>query len=107
MTNVVKVGRFWLRIRGVDFSEVNGLPDFSGVRFVVGDQVIEAINHLNLGERLHISHRTEPGHLMDIPFHMGTAHFLPYYEDFNPDRIVEVYSSHLSDAEMLVLLKDS
>lgn len=50
-------------------------PDYYGVRFLIEGVTYDVLCNKHMGERINISEGL--GCLRDMPFHLGTARFLP------------------------------
>ena len=71
----ITIGVFVLELPADLAFETFEAQDFHGISFVVDRVQYDVLHNRVLGERLLIVEA--PGHLKDIPFHMGTVSFLP------------------------------
>lgn len=69
------IGDYVLRFPDTTAYETFSCKDYYGVTFTAGRAKYDVLHNHLMGERLNISEG--PGCLKDIPFHLGTATFLP------------------------------
>ncbi len=73
----VQVGRFKVSFSGSELYYMTfECVDYNGVILADFTHRYEVLNGV-LGERLLITRKHEFGFCQDLPFHLGTAHFLP------------------------------
>jgi hypothetical protein len=73
----IHVGAYRIVFSKIVFEEHDDNREIYGVKFFHNGFVYDVLCNLHMGERLLITQEPATGYLRDMPFHLGTARFLP------------------------------